>query len=36
MKKDYTILCPQLAPIHFDLLEVALQSLGYKIKLLRE
>ncbi len=36
MKKDYTILCPQMAPIHFELLESALQSLGYNLHLLRE
>ena len=36
MKKEYTILCPQMAPIHFELLEAAMQSLGYKLKLLRE
>ena len=36
MKKDYTILCPQMAPIHFELLEAAMQSLGYKLKLLRD
>ncbi|MBO5398279.1 MAG: 2-hydroxyacyl-CoA dehydratase [Clostridia bacterium] len=36
MKKDYTILCPQMAPIHFELLTSALQSLGYNVQLLRE
>ena len=36
MKDDYTILCPQMAPIHFELLESALNSLGYKVKLLRD
>ncbi|MBR3697877.1 MAG: 2-hydroxyacyl-CoA dehydratase [Clostridia bacterium] len=36
MKKDYTILCPQMAPIHFELLESAMQSLGYKLKLLKK
>ena len=36
MKKEYTILCPQMAPIHFELLETALQSCGYKLELLRE
>ena len=36
MKENYTILCPQMAPVHFELYETALQSLGYKIKLLRE
>ena len=36
MKKDYTILIPQMAPIHFELLEAAVQSTGYKVELLRE
>ena len=36
MKKDYTILVPQMAPIHFELFEKVLQSEGYKVKLLRE
>lgn len=36
MKKDYTILVPQMAPIHFELLEKAVQSSGYKVELLRE
>jgi len=36
MKKDYTILIPQMAPIHFDLLEAAVKSSGYKVELLRE
>ena len=36
MRKDYTILVPQMAPIHFDLLETAVASCGYNIKLLRE
>lgn len=36
MKKDYTILVPQMAPIHFELLESAVQSSGYKVELLRE
>ena len=36
MKKDYTILVPQMAPIHFDLLETALLSEGYNVKLLKE
>lgn len=34
MKKDYTILCPQMSPIHFDILEPALRSCGYNIKVL--
>ena len=35
MRKDYTILCPQMSPIHFSLLEPALLSEGYHIKLLK-
>ena len=35
-KNKYTILCPQMAPIHFELLEVAVQSLGYDIHVLKE
>ncbi len=34
MKKDYTILIPQMAPIHFELLESAVKSSGYKVELL--
>ncbi|MGA8941498.1 MAG: acyl-CoA dehydratase activase-related protein [Thermoactinomyces sp.] len=36
MKQDYTILIPQMSPIHFDLYEAALQSEGYKAELLPE
>lgn len=36
MKKDYTILIPQMAPIHFELLEAAVRSSGYNVELLRE
>lgn len=36
MKKDYTILIPQMAPIHFELLEAAVGSEGYKAELLRK
>ena len=36
MKKDYTILIPQMAPIHFELLEAAVRSSGYKVELLRD
>lgn len=35
MRKDYTILFPQMAPIHFELLETAVRSCGYNIELLR-
>ena len=36
MKKNYTILMPQMSPIHFELFESALNSEGYKVELLRE
>ncbi len=36
MRKDYTILIPQMAPIHFELLESAVRSSGYHVELLRE
>lgn len=35
-QEGYTILCPQMAPIHFELLETAMQSSGYNLVLLRE
>ena len=31
MNKDYTLLCPQMAPIHFDILKEAFRSCGYRI-----
>ena len=34
MKKNYTILIPQMAPIHFELLETAVGACGYNVKLL--
>ena len=34
MRKDYTILCPQMSPIHFDLLEPAFRACGYNIDVL--
>ena len=34
MKKDYTLLIPQMSPIHFQFLEPALNHSGYKIALL--
>lgn len=34
MKKDYTILCPQMSPIHFDIAEEALKLSGYNIEVL--
>ena len=36
MKKEYTILIPQMIPIHFELIETAVQSLGYNVHLLRD
>ena len=35
MKKDYTLLCPQMSPIHFDLIEPAIRAFGYKIEVLQ-
>lgn len=35
MKDEYTILIPQMAPVHFELLEAAVRSSGYKVELLR-
>ncbi len=35
MKKEYTILCPQMSPIHFDLLEPAINSCGYHMEVLQ-
>ncbi len=34
MRKDYTILIPQMAPIHFELIEAAVKSSGYNVVLL--
>ena len=34
MRKTYTILCPQMSPIHFELLEPAFRAAGYKIEVL--
>ena len=34
MRKDYTILCPQMSPIHFDIIEPAMKSCGYHIEVL--
>ncbi len=36
MRKDYTILCPQMSPIHFDLLQPALNACGYNVEILPE
>ena len=34
MRKDYTILCPQMSPIHFELLEPAFNASGYHVEVL--
>ena len=34
MRKEYTILCPQMSPIHFDLLVPAFKTCGYNIDVL--
>ncbi len=34
MKKDYTILSPQMSPIHFDFIREAFQASGFKFELL--
>ena len=34
--KDYTILCPLMSPVHFEILESAMRASGYNIELLRE
>ena len=35
MKKDYTIITPNMAPIHFELIKNVLESFGFHIELLR-
>lgn len=34
MRKNYTILCPQMSPIHFDLLQPAFNACGYNFEVL--
>ncbi|MCD8077549.1 MAG: 2-hydroxyacyl-CoA dehydratase [Lachnospiraceae bacterium] len=34
-EKNYTILCPQMSPIHFDLLQPTLNKYGYNIEVLQ-
>ena len=36
MKKNHTILCPQMAPIHFDLIEAVFRYSGYNFVLLTD
>lgn len=35
MKKEYTILAPQMAPIHFEIMESCLEAEGYKFEFLK-
>ncbi len=34
MRKEYTLLCPQMSPIHFDILGPAMASCGYHLEVL--
>ena len=34
MRKNYTILCPQLSPIHFNILQAAFGASGYNLEVL--
>ena len=34
MRKEYTILCPQMSPIHFEILEPAFNACGYHFEVL--
>ncbi len=34
MRKTYTILCPQMSPIHFEVLEPAFRACGYRFQVL--
>ena len=36
MKKEYTILAPQMAPMHFDLIKHAFKAQGYNLVILPE
>ncbi len=35
MKDEYTILCPQMSPIHFELIEPLFKQYGYNLKVLK-
>ena len=35
MKKNYTLLCPQMSPIHFELIEPAIRSFGSNLVVLQ-
>jgi len=34
MRENYTILCPQMSPIHFDILQSAFRACGYNFEIL--
>ncbi len=34
MRQNYTILCPQMSPLHFDILEAAFNACGYHFEVL--
>ncbi len=34
MRKNYTILCPQMSPVHFSLIEAAFNASGYHVEVL--
>ena len=34
MRKNYTILCPQMSPIHFSILQAAFRASGYNLEVL--
>ena len=34
MRKNYTILCPQMSPIHFNILQAAFRAAGYNLEVL--
>ena len=34
MRRDYTILCPQMSPIHFEIMEPAFNACGYHFEVL--
>ena len=36
MRKDYTILCPQMSPIHFDVMQPAFAAGGYHFEVIPE
>ncbi|MGN0131402.1 MAG: acyl-CoA dehydratase activase-related protein [Lachnospiraceae bacterium] len=36
MRKEYTILCPQMSPIHFEVLQPAFKACGYNFEVIPE